>query len=180
MATGTAENEAQDAICRAISDRKICVRIYLGKLRDSRLLHQSKKIMPNIDLIIPTHLARQDFDWPQSRPLKAWRQIQDGGIFDKTSRRDRIELLSADVTNVLCGGRQARRWRAERIRRFIEKQRFTRNWINFAEIAEWCSKEDHSIVPSREKSLAAFDTLAGDLLAGRRVRGKRPFPRALP
>ena len=164
MATGTAENEAQDAICRAISDRQICVRIYLGNVETGEFFI-NQGLMPDVDLIIPTPLARQDFDWPQSRPLKAWRQIQDGGIFQDW-RRDRIELLSADVTDVLCGGRQARRWRAERIRRFIEKQQRTRDWINFAEIAEWCSKEDQSIVPSIEKSAAAYDTLASDLLAG--------------
>jgi hypothetical protein len=40
---------------------------------------------------------------------------------------------------------QTRRWRAERIKRLTEAQRHKREWINFAEIAEWCSKEDRSI-----------------------------------
>ena len=53
-----------------------------------------------------------------------------------------------------------------RIKRFTERQREEREWINFAEIAEWCSKEDQSIVPNTEKSAAAFDTLASDLLSG--------------
>jgi hypothetical protein len=46
------------------------------------------------------------------------------------------------------------------------RQRRERKWINFAEIAEWCSKEDGSIVPNEQKRVAAFDTLQGDLLAG--------------
>ena len=59
-----------------------------------------------------------------------------------------------------------RQWRTARIIRFTENQRRTREWINFAEIAEWCSKEDQSIVPNKEKGAAAYDTLARDLLAG--------------
>src|SRR5215475_12380444 len=62
--------------------------------------------------------------------------------------------------------RRTRKWRMARIKRFTERQREAREWINFAEIAEWCSKEDQSIVPNTEKSTAAFDTLASDLLSG--------------
>ena len=62
--------------------------------------------------------------------------------------------------------RRTRQWRTARIIRFTENQRRTREWINFAEIAEWCSKEDQSIVPNKEKGAAAYDTLARDLLAG--------------
>jgi hypothetical protein len=61
---------------------------------------------------------------------------------------------------------RARQWRIGRIERFKERQRDTGEWINFAEIAEWCSKEDQSIVPSEQKRAAAFDTLTSDLLAG--------------
>jgi hypothetical protein len=62
--------------------------------------------------------------------------------------------------------KQARIWRANRIERFTVRQRRERQWINFAEIAEWCSKEDGSIVPNEQKRAAAFDTLQADLLAG--------------
>jgi hypothetical protein len=79
----------------------------------------------------------------------------------------------ADMTNVqLYGGgdrerdRRTRQWRTARIERWTEQQRQTRKWINFAEIADWCSKEDQSIVPNEEKRAAAFDTLASDLLSG--------------
>ena len=59
-----------------------------------------------------------------------------------------------------------RQWRAARIQRFTQKQQQTREWINFAEIADWCSKEDHSIIPSEDKRAVAFETLARDLLSG--------------
>jgi hypothetical protein len=59
-----------------------------------------------------------------------------------------------------------RKWRADRIERFTERQRVQREWINFAEIAEWCSKEGGSIVPDERKRATAFDTLANDLLTG--------------
>jgi hypothetical protein len=57
-------------------------------------------------------------------------------------------------------------WRTGRIERFTEAQLGARKWINFAEIAEWCSKEDQSIVANMEKSATAYDTLARDLLTG--------------
>jgi hypothetical protein len=116
---------------------------------------------------VPLHLKPDDFDWRPSRPLKPWLENRHRAIFEPQKwYLDWIELFRADVTNILCGGNQARQWRAERIRRFTEKQRHTRDWINFAEIAEWCSKEDQSILPNSEKSAAAYETLASDLLAG--------------
>jgi hypothetical protein len=62
--------------------------------------------------------------------------------------------------------RQAREWRIARIRRFIKVQLHTREWINVAEIADSCSKEDQSIVPDEKKRTAAYETLACDLLVG--------------
>jgi hypothetical protein len=51
-----------------------------------------------------------------------------------------------------------RQWRTAQIKRFAERQRELREWINFAEIAECYSREDQSILP--------MDLLARDLLAG--------------
>jgi hypothetical protein len=62
--------------------------------------------------------------------------------------------------------RRTRQWRAARIERFEERQRKTRECINFKEIAEWCSEEDGSIEQNENKRAAAFDRLANDLLAG--------------
>jgi len=60
----------------------------------------------------------------------------------------------------------ARQRRAALIERFKKRQRNSRKWINFAEIAESYSREDHSILPNEHKRAAAFDLLADDLLAG--------------
>jgi hypothetical protein len=104
--------------------------------------------------------------------------------FDPSGRITRAEPILAERGSAGAGNRdlgpippksapdtsdvrkQARIWRANRIERFTARQRWVRQWINFAEIAEWCSKEDRSIVPNEEKRAAAFDTLQTDLLAG--------------
>jgi hypothetical protein len=62
--------------------------------------------------------------------------------------------------------RCARQWRAARIKLYEKRQQEARVWINFADIADWCSKEDQSILPNEKKREATFDTLASDLLAG--------------
>jgi hypothetical protein len=62
--------------------------------------------------------------------------------------------------------RRVQEWRQNRIQRFTDNQRRYAEWINFAEIADWCSKEDGSILPDLQKRQRAFETLANDLLAG--------------
>ena len=64
----------------------------------------------------------------------------------------------------LSRGQQERR--AAAIDRFAAKQRRKRQFINFAEIAEWCSREDGSILHNPEKRAAAYDALAADLVHG--------------
>ncbi len=56
-------------------------------------------------------------------------------------------------------------WRTARIERFIEIQRCKREWINFWEIAEWCSEES-SVVPNEDAREAAYQKLERDLLEG--------------
>ena len=58
----------------------------------------------------------------------------------------------------------AQQRRTGQIERFIKQQRNSRKWINFAEIAEWCSEEDQSIVQNEHKRTEAFNRLASDLL----------------
>jgi hypothetical protein len=58
-----------------------------------------------------------------------------------------------------------RRWRTARIERCTEIQRRTREWINFAEIAEWCSDES-GVVPNEDARGAAYQKLQHDLLEG--------------
>jgi hypothetical protein len=66
-----------------------------------------------------------------------------------------------------------RRWTKERIETFTKLQRHARKWICFEEIADWCSKEDGSIVPSAEKRTTAFEVLKADLLEGEFDEGGR-------
>jgi len=61
---------------------------------------------------------------------------------------------------------RGKEWREKRIERFTERQRESREWINFAEIADWCSREDGSIAPNEPKRAKALQTLANDLLTG--------------
>src|SRR5262249_14875433 len=62
--------------------------------------------------------------------------------------------------------RDAQERRKDQIERFIKRQRNSREWINFAEIAEWCSEEAQSIVQDESKRTEAFNRLASDLLTG--------------
>jgi hypothetical protein len=57
-------------------------------------------------------------------------------------------------------------WRAAKIQRFKQHQQRVRDWFNFEDIAEWCAREEQSIVPNEEKRTAAYKALAKDLLAG--------------
>jgi hypothetical protein len=60
----------------------------------------------------------------------------------------------------------SRERRAARIKRFKKSQQRAREWINFGDIAEWCAREEQSIVPNEKKRTAAYTALAKDLLAG--------------
>jgi hypothetical protein len=57
-------------------------------------------------------------------------------------------------------------WRKARFERFADRQRQVRAWINFADIADYCAREDGSIAPDETKRALAFDTLAQSLLNG--------------
>jgi hypothetical protein len=57
-------------------------------------------------------------------------------------------------------------WRKSRIERFTKRQRLAREWINFAEVADFLAREDGSIVPDEKKRITAFNTLSNDILSG--------------
>jgi hypothetical protein len=61
--------------------------------------------------------------------------------------------------------REAERWDEDRIRRFWEDQQRKREWINFAEIAEWFSELGGSGLNETERE-KAYRMLEDDLLAG--------------
>src|SRR5262245_20359772 len=190
MATGVTENEAKADLCHALADRKIDVRVRIAKGDSAR----GGQVFSDGNVGVPEHLNPADFDWEQSRPTARWpigpRDSERDDPFWMRGWKDwpldLIELFRTEVTAVLCHGAatpdpnsiqlygggdrerdwRVRQWRMARIERFTQRQRKMREWINFAEIAEWCSKEDQSIVPNKEKLAAAFETLAGDLLSG--------------
>ena len=58
---------------------------------------------------------------------------------------------------------RTRQRRTARIERFTQIQQGKREWINFAEIAEWCSEES-SVVPNEVAREAAYQKLQRDLL----------------
>ena len=68
-----------------------------------------------------------------------------------------------------------------RIERWRELVRQTREWINFAEIADWCARETGSIRRNDQLMVEAYRNL-GDALAsgefeeGGRARRWRPSP----
>jgi hypothetical protein len=61
---------------------------------------------------------------------------------------------------------QRKIWRTNRIASFTANQRRKREWINFAEIADWCSEVDGSVVPNESARASAYEKLQRDLLEG--------------
>jgi hypothetical protein len=67
MASGVSEDEAKTDISRAISDRKIAVRVTIAE--------QSSDMAGTFsaaNVRVPSHLTPDDFDWANSRPAKPW------------------------------------------------------------------------------------------------------------
>ena len=102
--------------------------------------------------------------WPFGRPRTLYEQKPGYPLFflesELTAFLSKSALDPADIR------KRARIWRSNRSERFTARQRRVREWINFAEIAEWCSREDGSIQPNEKKRAAALDALERDLLAG--------------
>jgi hypothetical protein len=76
--------------------------------------------------------------------------------------RDIVERLE-DSTKERVRLYSIRRWRTARIERFTKIQRDKREWINFAEIAEYCSEES-GVVPNEVARETAYEKLLADLL----------------
>ena len=64
--------------------------------------------------------------------------------------------------------REAKQWDEDRIKRFEEDQRRKREWINFAEIADWYSDLGGPASPKKAAAAReqAYRMLERDLLAG--------------
>jgi hypothetical protein len=57
-------------------------------------------------------------------------------------------------------------WRHARIDRFIRRQWQVRDWINFAEVADFCAREAGSIAPDEGKRTRAYEELADAIIKG--------------
>jgi hypothetical protein len=64
-------------------------------------------------------------------------------------------------------------WRQARLDRFLARQQRLREWINFQEIAEWCSELSGSPVADEAARATAYERLEHDLLAGDFEQGGR-------
>jgi hypothetical protein len=123
MATGVTESEAQIALCDAIANRKITIRLFIGNFERADFFLLEQWIGPphlgpidlarrperfglppqQVGLTIPVQITPQDFDWRESRPLKPWRDTQHTfGFLDW--QHDRIELFAAEVAQVISNG----------------------------------------------------------------------------
>jgi hypothetical protein len=105
MAAGVGEVEAKTDLCLALADRKINVRV--------RIKHNHPTlggmVFSGRTVRVPAHLSLKDFDWTQSRPTAGWSIKPEPGLHyywngDKNCPLDLIELSTAEVIQILCGG----------------------------------------------------------------------------
>jgi hypothetical protein len=105
-ATGVSEDEAKTDLCRAVADRRIDVRVSIAAT-DHGMRGQ---VFSDGNVGVPPHLKPRDLDWVQSRPLAQWsigpRPGQHYTWIGGWENRplDLIELSTANVIEVLCGG----------------------------------------------------------------------------
>jgi hypothetical protein len=120
VATSVTEDQAKQAICTAIADRKIKVRFSIASEVGGASFgdHVVGTVRGGGDVEIPPQLAPNDFNWEQSRPLKPWRNIRDG--FSALAARwhlEWIEVFTADVSEILCGAENVTTVRLKKPRR---------------------------------------------------------------
>jgi hypothetical protein len=106
VATGANEDQAKQAICTAIADKKIKVRFSIASEESGASFgeHDVGTVRDGDEIEIPSQLAPNDFNWEQSRPLEPWRDIRKG--FSALAARwhlEWIEVFTADVSEVLYG-----------------------------------------------------------------------------
>jgi hypothetical protein len=106
MATGIDEDEAKADLCRAVADRKIVVRV-----RTASDYGMRGQVFSDGNVGVPAHLRPGDLDWVQSRPGRAQWSIGPklGEHYSWISGwenrpLDLIEVSTADVIAILCGG----------------------------------------------------------------------------
>jgi hypothetical protein len=97
---GVSTEEAQSDICQAITDGVIKIRCKLGRHMIRHLT--SKAILDRDSFEIPSKINSQDLDWEKSRPVKPWAVLRGKAAQCGYWHLEWIELLRADVTNILC------------------------------------------------------------------------------
>jgi len=98
---GITEYDAKRAICDAIADRAIDIRLALRQ-HATKGTTAHDRVFAGTDVEIPTHLGPEDMDFENSRPLKPWSIPREKNRYLAGRWHiDWIELSSADVTKVL-------------------------------------------------------------------------------
>jgi hypothetical protein len=93
---------AQIDLCRAIADRTVNIQCKLKR----RGLNTSKTVLEGKDFHIPPEIKPADLDWERSCPLNPWSVRRGGYSPPGLWNLEWIEVCRADVTNVLCTGRE--------------------------------------------------------------------------
>jgi hypothetical protein len=84
------------------------------------------------------------------------------------------DVVRADEPLWITNAREHAEVRGRHARRFAEKQRTTRQWVNFGAIADWCARERGSIKPDEELHSAAYEQLRLALASGAFSIGGKP------
>lgn len=99
------QNDVQADICRAIADGAVTTRAKLERHTTKRMTSRNT-VLKGESFHIPTDLKPEDLNWRESRPLKPWVVRPEAHRLPGLWNLEWIELLQADVTNVLCATRQ--------------------------------------------------------------------------
>jgi hypothetical protein len=88
------------------------------------------------------------------------------------------ERLPPDVVRAgeplwITNARKRAEVRGRHARRFAEKQRLTRQWVNFAAVADWCARERGSIEPDEKLRAVAYEQLRLALASGAFTVGEK-------
>jgi hypothetical protein len=104
MMSGVGEDQAKADLCRAVSDRKIDVRVRIAATD----YVMGGRVFSDGNVGVPPHLKPEDLNWAQSRPFVQWsigpklgeHYFWIGG-WDKRPL-DLIEVSTRDVMSILC------------------------------------------------------------------------------